>query len=80
MRRGTSRFTACERVDYYLVAETPDGHSRPHIVHAEELPDNLPADVPAAAVVRKLYRRRRIVPTCRPHRGERRRTGRVGTN
>ena len=34
-----------EHVDYYLVAETPDGHSsRPYIVHASELPGSLPAD------------------------------------
>ena len=45
---GNFRFTARKRVDHYLVAETPDGHSGQHIVHAEELPDNLPADVPTA--------------------------------
>ena len=45
---GNFKFTARKRVDHYLVAETPDGHSGQHIVHAEELPDNLPADVPAA--------------------------------
>ena len=45
---GNFTFTARERVDHYLVAETADGHSGQYIVHASELPDSLPADVPTA--------------------------------
>ena len=44
---GNFTFTAQSRIDHYLVAET-DGHSsRPYIVHASALPDNLTADISA---------------------------------
>ncbi len=46
---GNFKFTAHKRVDHYLVAETPDGHSGQYIVHASELPDSLPADVATAS-------------------------------
>ncbi len=49
---GKFTFTVREHVDYYLVVETPgpERHSsRPFIVHAAELPDRLPADVPTAS-------------------------------
>lgn len=42
---GKFTFAARERVDYHLVAETPDGHGGQYIVHAEELSDNLPSKV-----------------------------------
>ena len=42
--KGKFTFTAREHVDHYLVAETPDGHVGPYIVHASELPDSLPAN------------------------------------
>ena len=42
---GKFTFTAHEHIDYYLVAETPDGHGGQYIVHASELPDRLPAKV-----------------------------------
>ena len=45
---GNFTFTARKHVDHYLLAETPDGHSGQYIVHASELPDSLPADVPTA--------------------------------
>ncbi len=46
---GNFTFTAGKRVDHYLVAETPDGHSGQYIVRAAALPDSLPADVPAGS-------------------------------
>ncbi|MGO9112835.1 MAG: hypothetical protein ACLP9L_26685 [Thermoguttaceae bacterium] len=45
---GKFTFTAREHVDYYLVAQTPDGHGGQYIVHASELPDSLPTDAPKA--------------------------------
>ncbi len=44
---GKFTFTARKRVDHCLLAETADGHSGQYIVPASELPDSLPADVPA---------------------------------
>ena len=46
---GNFTFTARKHVDHYLLAVTPDGHSGQYIVHASELPDSLPADVPAVS-------------------------------
>jgi len=43
---GKFTFTVREHVDYHLAAETPDGHGGQYVVHAAELPDSLPADVP----------------------------------
>ena len=45
---GSFTFTARNRVDHYLVAETSDGHSsRPYRVPASLLPDSLAAAVPS---------------------------------
>lgn len=46
--KGKFTFTASERVDLYLVAETPDGHVGTYTIHASELPDSLPASGPTA--------------------------------
>jgi nickel transport protein len=46
--KGKFTFTAREHVDLLLVVETPDGHTGTYTVHASELPDSLPAGVPAA--------------------------------
>jgi nickel transport protein len=45
---GKFTFTARAHVDYYLLAQTPDGHGGQCLVHASELPDGLPVDLPAA--------------------------------
>jgi nickel transport protein len=40
---GKFTFTTREHVDYYLVAQTADGHGGQYTIHASELPDSLPA-------------------------------------
>jgi nickel transport protein len=40
---GKFALAAREPVDYYLTAETPDGHGGQYVVHAAESPGSLPA-------------------------------------
>ena len=71
---GKFTFPPREHVDFCLTAETPDGHSATYVVHASELPDNLPGKSRRPPAVRKLSREKRIkadlprqiqdVPTC----------------
>jgi len=43
---GKFTFPVGEHVDYYIIAQTPDGHGGQYIVHASEMPDKLPMKVP----------------------------------